>query len=471
MLQHEVSGLAAVDELRSDLQTFVERNVGLGDNVLVFFPCRKIEAIGFVDDLAAFQFVVEFFDAVAFDDVSGLEFAVAGVDDVDVVDDASTLDAAVGRFDEAVIVDAGEAAERADQADVRAFRRFNRTDAAVVRGVNVADFETRALARKATRSKSRKAALVGNFAERVGLVHELAQLRAPEEFADGRHDRLGVNQVVRHGRGHFLVHAHLFLDGAFHADQADAELIFEKFADRADAAVAKMIDVVDHADVLAQLEEILDGRDKVGGVQGAIVERCIQPHLDVELQAADAAEIVLARIEEHAAEKIGGRFKRRGIAGTQLAIDFDQRFLGRADGILVQRAAEHQADVVALRKEDVNFGDAALGKRLPEIGGQRLVGLEQDFTGLAVDDVGHAVSALEVGKGRANLGDLGLDQFLEEGFGDALVRADDHFFRLGIADFVGQLAVHDTRRNVPEQFLVAQGNPFHLVKGPEDFFI
>ena len=75
-----------------------------------------------------------------------------------------------------------------------------------------------------------------------------------EEFADRGHNRLGVHQVVRHGRGHFLVHAHLFLDGAFHADQADAELVFEQFADRANAAVAEMVDVVHHADVLAQLE-------------------------------------------------------------------------------------------------------------------------------------------------------------------------------------------------------------------------
>jgi len=44
----------------------------------------------------------------------------------------------------------------------------------------------------------------------------------------------------------------------------------------------------------------------------------------------------------------------------------------------------------------VDFGDAAFGKRLPEIGGQRLIGLEQNFAGLAVDDAANAVSALEV---------------------------------------------------------------------------
>ncbi len=38
MLQDEVTGLAAVDEFGGDAQLFVERNVGLGDDVLVFFP-------------------------------------------------------------------------------------------------------------------------------------------------------------------------------------------------------------------------------------------------------------------------------------------------------------------------------------------------------------------------------------------------------------------------------------------------
>src|SRR2546430_3255272 len=59
-------------------------------------------------------------------------------------------------------------------------------------------------------------------------------------------------------------------------------------------------------------------------------------HFDVEFQAADAAEIVLARVEEHAAEKVGGGFERRRIAGTQLAIDFDERFF---------RSEEHTSEL------------------------------------------------------------------------------------------------------------------------------
>ena len=185
--------------------------------------------------------------------------AVAGVDHADEVEHASRLHLAIRRLDEAVVVDARVAAQRRNQSDVRTFRRLNRADTSVVRRVNVADFESGAFARQTARAKCRQTALVRDLRQRVGLVHELRQLRRSEELADRGHHRLGVHQVVRHRRRHFLVHAHLFLDGAFHADQADAELVLQQLAYRAHAAVAEVIDVVHRADVLAQLQQVLDG--------------------------------------------------------------------------------------------------------------------------------------------------------------------------------------------------------------------
>src|SRR5439155_20552313 len=128
--------------------------------------------------------------AVFFDDFGGVKLAVAGVDDLHVVDTATALHFAVRRLDEAVVVDARKAGERADQTDVRTFRRFNRADAAVMGRVNVADFETSAFARETARSKRGEPALVGDFAKRVGLVQEQAKLRGAEEFADRGHDGL-----------------------------------------------------------------------------------------------------------------------------------------------------------------------------------------------------------------------------------------------------------------------------------------
>ena len=196
-------------------------------------------------------------------DVAHLVIGVAGVQDLDFVDHHALHHLAVRALDEAVLVDARKAGKRRNQPDVGTFRRFDRADAAVVRGVHVADFESGALAAQTARSQGRKTPLVRDLRERVGLVHELRKLAGAEELADGRHHRLGVHQVVRHGRRHFLVHRHLFLDGALHAHQADAELVFEQFAHRAHAAVAQVVDIVHRADALAQLQQVLDGGAEV----------------------------------------------------------------------------------------------------------------------------------------------------------------------------------------------------------------
>ena len=52
--------------------------------------------------------------------------------------------------------------------------------------VHVAHFKASALAGQAARAKSRHAALVGDFRQRVGLVHELRQLRRAEELFERR---------------------------------------------------------------------------------------------------------------------------------------------------------------------------------------------------------------------------------------------------------------------------------------------
>ena len=117
-----------------------------------------------------------------------------------VIRDLAVHDLAVGRFDEAILVHAGVGRQRIDQTDVRAFGRFNRADAAIMGGMHVADFEAGALTRQTARAKGRKAALMGDFGERVGLVHELRQLRGAEEFTHRSGGGLGVDQIMRHHR-------------------------------------------------------------------------------------------------------------------------------------------------------------------------------------------------------------------------------------------------------------------------------
>src|SRR5690606_8596116 len=103
-------------------------------------------------------------------------------------------DAAVRRLDEAERVDPRVGGQRADQTDVRAFRRLNRAHAAVVRRVDVADLVAGALTRQTTRAEGRQTTLVRQAGQRVVLVHELRQLAGAEELLQRRGDRTDVDQ-------------------------------------------------------------------------------------------------------------------------------------------------------------------------------------------------------------------------------------------------------------------------------------
>ena len=64
---------------------------------------------------------------------------------IDLIGDPAFFDLAIGRLDKSKFVDPRKGAHRADQTDVRTFRRLDRADASVVRRMHVADFETRAI--------------------------------------------------------------------------------------------------------------------------------------------------------------------------------------------------------------------------------------------------------------------------------------------------------------------------------------
>ena len=338
--------------------------------------------------------------------IAHAQAAFARVHDLNKVENPRVLHLAVRRLDKAVFIDARKAAQRADQADVRTFRRLDRADAAVVRRVHVAHFKSGALARQAARSKSRETPLVRDLRQRIGLIHELRQLRRSEELADRRHHRLGVDQVVRHRRRKLLIHAHLFLDGALHAHQADAELVLHQLAHRAHAAVAKVIDVVHHADVLAQLEQVADGRVEILRRQRAVVKMrrvLVLVELDVELQPAHAREVVLARVEEHALKQRRRRVQRRRVARPQLAVDLDQRLFRLVHRVALQRVGNDVAHVVAIGEEDLEAGCAARQHLVQAIGGQLHVGLHHHFAGVQVHHVGRGQRAIQFGGLHFNL--------------------------------------------------------------------
>ena len=155
----DLAGTADRDQLADKGTLCVEFGVGLGDGVPPLFHHRN---------------VTHFIGNLAIDNLT------------------------IRRFDEAVAVDFGKCGQRVDQADVRAFRRLDRADPAVMGRVHVTHLKAGTLTRQTARPKRRYAALMGDLGQRVGLVHELRQLRRAEELTHRSSSRLGVDQVGRH---------------------------------------------------------------------------------------------------------------------------------------------------------------------------------------------------------------------------------------------------------------------------------
>src|SRR5215510_7792133 len=284
---------------------------------------------------------------------------------------------------------------------------------------------------------------------------------------------------MRHGRGHLLVHAHLFLDGAFHADKTDAELVFHQLAYRAHAAVAEVIDVVDCADVFAQLQRVPDGGVKIFRIERALFQVSsivLLIQLDVEFQTAHAAEVVLARVEEHAVEQRGRGIQSGRVARTQFAVNLDQGFLRRLDGVAAQGGADHVANIVALRKEDMHLFHAGIHELGELVSSDFAVGFLQHFAGVRIHDISGSERALKIAGVNINFSDLGLLDFLEHS-GRDLAPGMGHFVPALVFNAVRQLESHQVCRTLnaglqdPAQGFFLQADAINGVKRAQNIFV
>ena len=113
---------------------------------------------------------------------------------------------------------------RSDQPDIWAFRRFNWADSPVMGMMDVADVETGAFAADTAGTERRERTLMAELRQRVGLVHELGQLRRAEKLAHGGDDRTDIDEADR-GDAFLVANRHAFFDNAFHAAQPDPQLV------------------------------------------------------------------------------------------------------------------------------------------------------------------------------------------------------------------------------------------------------
>ena len=290
---------------------------------------------------------------------------------------------AVGGFDKPKIIYAGEGRQRRDQADVRSFRRFNRANTAVVRGVHVAHLKAGAITGQAARPQRGQAALVRGFSQRIDLIHELAELAAAEEIANHRAQGLRVHQLGRrHGVRFLIEQSHALFHETLGTGQAHAALVGDQLTHRSHTTRTEVINVIQDTLAHLELEQITRGFRQIILGQRARFIRIVIVQLLANLVTTHPTQVITFRIEEQALEQgttvgHGGR-----IARAQSAVDFLERFLLIVRGILL-----HALDDEALVAGDVHhthLGGAGSGNLLKHSARQRLEGAGHNHVFLLV---------------------------------------------------------------------------------------
>jgi len=195
--------------------------------------------------------------------------------------------------------------------------------------VYVPDLEAGTLARQAAGAKGREAASMSKSGERVGLIHELAELARPEELFDRGHHGADVDERLRRD-GLDVLGRHALLDHSLHTREPYADLVLEKLAHRTHPAVAEVIDVVGLVlgIIGVELDQVANGPEQILLAEhrahlrdSALV--VAEAELLVGLVSPHPREVVALRVKEQVVEQAAGALHRRRLAGSQLAVDVD----------------------------------------------------------------------------------------------------------------------------------------------------
>jgi len=316
-----------------------------------------------------------------------------------------------------------------------------------MRGMNVADFEAGALAGQAARTQRRNTALVGDFRQRIVLIHELRQLRGAEELLDCSRHRLGVDQLLRAeivGFGHRQTIAHRALD----PDQADAEHVLGHFADRTHAPVTQVIDIVDRAATVADLAQHVQHIEDVGAF-AVVLDQCLgrlvvavaeEPVVvehtrpqnflvadpAIELHPANGRQVVAVEGKEQVVEQVLRRVLGRRLTRTHHPVDFHQRFQLGLARIDAQGIGNVRTAVEIVDPQGAQRLDAGLAERRQLIVADFIVGAGQQLAGRRVDYIVSQHASDKVVVGHAQRFNASVLKLLDVPRSDALAGFDQH---------------------------------------------
>ncbi len=208
--------------------------------------------------------------------------------------------------------------------------------------MHVANFKARALAVQTARPKGRQPALVRELRKRVGLIDHLRKFAPPEEEVDRAADALGVYQLAHLTQLVRILQAHALLNGAAELEETLAELFSRQLVDRAQAAVAKVIDVVHVTFAAAKLEHVLERVDQVLAAKRHLGFRDVLVELAINAEPADATQSITIFVKELFLEERLRLIQRGRIARTQAGVDLHQRRFMALSRVFSQRIEDQR---------------------------------------------------------------------------------------------------------------------------------
>ncbi len=230
-----------------------------------------------------------------------------------------------------------------------------------------------------------------------------------------------------------------------------------------------MVDVVDVAATVAELDQVLHRLGDVPLGQDLGGQVLVEVELVVELEATDRGQVVAVGPEEERLEQVLGRVQRRGVARAQSTVDLENRLFGRGQLVLQQGVAQEGADVEVVDEQDVELLDARLHETTDVLFADVLVGVEQDLAGVLVDDVVGGDLANEFLDVHGERLDARVAHALDVRTADLAALLDQHVAARGVLDVVrrtlpGEQVVVDRPRQGRHQNAVFVG----LALGQDD---
>ena len=358
-----------------------------------------------------------------------------GGQEYDLVGDQGVFHHTVRAFEEAVLIGARIGSQGVDQTDVRTFRRFDRANTTVVRRVYVTDFKASTLTGQTARAQCRNTALVGDLGERVVLVHELRKLAGTEELFHRSSHWLGVDQVLRHQAFAFS-HRQTLFDRTLNTYQANAELVLGHFAYAANTTVTQVVDVIDDAFAVTDVDQGLQYRDDVFLAQHARTFDLGTTDTTVELHPADRRQVIALRAEEQVVEQGFGSVFGWWLTRTHHAIDLDQRFQLVAGGVDLQCVGDERTAVDIVGVQGLDANNLGLGDLGQDLGVQLGVALSQDFACSRVNDDLGGSATQDVVQWHFQLFDTGFFDLVDVARSDTTASLNDDlaFFVLDVQD-------------------------------------